>query len=476
MQIPEQTLLTSIENSILQKTYRNEASTSTKNFEHNSFQSVNNEESNNYLEYNSFQSVNNEESIKSVDIQVDMVKESEEKELTYSSATKPSVELSISKWRQIRYQRSERAKRARIVITDSKQTLITNFFKLADQVSNIINNFNLGSSLISNLLKPKIVEKTAELVTETTENIANNFLKKLLEISQKNIQGPKNKNFYDVATKKFAIYIFYVGGRLLYETLYANLPKSLPSITTLNRYLTNNREPIEEGEFDFEGLAQFLDSRNLPKIIWVAEDGTRVNSKIEYNERANKVVGFVLPLKNGVPSCDKYIASSAKKIQNFFETSARSNYAYVITAQPLSYDAPAYCVSVFGTDNKFTAQEVLQRWEYMKRTAKNYGITIIGLSSDGDYRLLKAMRINSVLPKADAFAKAHNSVSDTEPDNHFSDIMKCNWFHTDITKVDECYIQDSVHIITKLRTRFLKPGIILPLGHYSATVEHLYKL
>ncbi|RXX91571.1 hypothetical protein DD587_31600, partial [Klebsiella pneumoniae] len=35
------------------------------------------------------------------------------------------------------------------------------------------------------------------------------------------------------------------------------------------------------------------------------------------------------------------------------------------------------------------------------------------------------------------------------------------------------YVQDTLHIITKLRTKFLKSDSILPLGNYVATVAHL---
>lgn len=38
------------------------------------------------------------------------------------------------------------------------------------------------------------------------------------------------------------------------------------------------------------------------------------------------------------------------------------------------------------------------------------------------------------------------------------------------------YVQDTVHICTKLRTRFLKPDVILPIGNYIASATHLQTL
>lgn len=35
------------------------------------------------------------------------------------------------------------------------------------------------------------------------------------------------------------------------------------------------------------------------------------------------------------------------------------------------------------------------------------------------------------------------------------------------------YLQDIVHIGTKLRTRILKPGVILPIGNFMTATTHL---
>lgn len=106
-----------------------------------------------------------------------------------------------------------------------------------------------------------------------------------------------------------------------------------------------------------------------------------------------------------------------------------------IMAQPLSYNIPAYCLSLFSTDNKFDTKNVLERWNFMKEEAKKFGITIAGFSSDDDTRLLKAMRLNNSLPITS------NEIfpwSSTWP-----------WFQINMNKVEECYIQDTTHIITK---------------------------
>lgn len=40
----------------------------------------------------------------------------------------------------------------------------------------------------------------------------------------------------------------------------------------------------------------------------------------------------------------------------------------------------------------------------------------------------------------------------------------------------EIYIQDTVHIGTKLRTRFLKNNIVLPMRKYFVLIDHLLEL
>jgi len=80
---------------------------------------------------------------------------------------------------------------------------------------------------------------------------------------------------------------------------------------------------------DFKQV-QYLKERNASKVIWIAEDATRITGKIEYDSRSNKVFGFVLPFKNGLPDQKKYVATSAEAIQNFFEIGTKATYAYVI--------------------------------------------------------------------------------------------------------------------------------------------------
>jgi len=82
----------------------------------------------------------------------------------------------------------------------------------------------------------------------------------------------------------------------------------------------------------------------------------------------------------------------------------------------------------------------------MPTTTADERITVLGYSSDGDTRLLKSMQ-----------SKTYNN--------------KIN-----LTQFSQFFVQDTVHIGTKLRTRILKPGIDLPIGSYTVFITHLFQL
>lgn len=99
---------------------------------------------------------------------------------------------------------------------------------------------------------------------------------------------------------------------------------------------------------------------------------------------------------NGCPVPNAFIASSAKTIAQYFNSESRANYAYVIIAKPLNDTAAPFCLSIFGTNNRFSNEDVINKWEFMKTVASEQGIEVLGFSSDGDPRLLKAILLQSI--------------------------------------------------------------------------------
>lgn len=214
-------------------------------------------------------------------------------------------------------------------------------------------------------------------------------------------------------------------------------------------------EPIREGEFRFAELKTYLQERSLPMAVWISEDGTRITCRVQYNSRFNQVVGFVLPFDdNGLPIVGTFAATSSEKIREYFQSGRIANYVYVIIAQSLQEGVPAFCFSFFGSDNRFTAIDVIRRWKWMQMQATLHGITLVEFSSDGDTRLLQAMKYKAI--------------------SHSLDILTDwqDWFVESLNQ-SEIYVQDTTHIGTKLRKVFLKPSVLLPLGNYVASATYL---
>lgn len=88
----------------------------------------------------------------------------------------------------------------------------------------------------------------------------------------------------------------------------------------------------------------------------------------------------------------------------------------------------------------------------MSRFNSRHGIEIDGISSDGDQRLLSSMRHNFSV-------KQNTSLMEH---SHISEII--------------CFLQDILHIATKLRNRLLNLLIALVIGNRVASVTHLKML
>lgn len=188
--------------------------------------------------------------------------------------------------------------------------LITDYFEYVSRISEVIKdheNMELLRNGISDMQVSHRTENESEL---TLEPDLNDFLNSLKRTALNNAYVSNNKKKYEQSLKQFCTYLYVVGGKLLYETLQSNLRDSIPSLTTVKRHLYKTNAPISEGIFRFEQLKAFLDKRNLPPVVWISEDGTKIVSKVEYCLKSNKNVGFVLPFKNnGLPDADSFKVS-----------------------------------------------------------------------------------------------------------------------------------------------------------------------
>lgn len=122
-----------------------------------------------------------------------------------------------------------------------------------------------------------------------------------------------------------------------------------------------------EGQLRCRELAEYLQKTNAPKEVWLAEDGSGIISKACFDSTSNQIVGLNLPLdlKTGLPIPYTFVPESVEDIEKQMENT-KSTHVYVILAQPIKENIPPFVLAIYGTDNRFTAANVLNRWEHTK--------------------------------------------------------------------------------------------------------------
>lgn len=112
-------------------------------------------------------------------------------------------------------------------------------------------------------------------------------------------------------------------------------------------------------------MNHYLETLKLNKCIWLSEDASGILAKIEHDPGTNQMVGISLPInsKTGLPVPFSYLARSADEIK-LNMNKEKSSYVYVMMAQPLKENVPPFVLQIFGTNNKFTAKDVLRRWKH----------------------------------------------------------------------------------------------------------------
>ena len=155
-----------------------------------------------------------------------------------------------------------------------------------------------------------------------------------------------------------------------------------------------------------------------------------------------------------------------------FETNKRSKYAYVYMAQCLSNNIPPYCLACLGTDNCFSALDILNRWKYIYNECVKRKIVVVSFGSDGDSRNLRAMKISCQYNLASNNDKFLFTESRSILANEMLYPKKWSWFWVK-NPTTIAYVQDTVHIAVKMKSRLLKPSTVLPMGNFTAGVHHL---
>lgn len=290
-----------------------------------------------------------------------------------------------------------------------------------------------------------------------------------LNTANENLLRDKNGHRFDEMTRSFAAYLRILSGPMCYETLHRNLELALPSLSTLNRYIRNASESVVEGHFRAIELRDYLLKRDLPLIVSLSEDATRIDKRVQYDSKTNQILGFAVPLndKTGMPIPFCFPARNFEEIlKHFSNSNNEAGFANIIMAQPMDRVAP-FCLLLFGSDSKYTAENVMSRWMFMIETLKKVGIMVLTISSDSDPRYNSAMRKLSMLGQSQA---------------KFGEWFNCG--------IDEnrsfFFVQDPIHVGVKLGNLLMKTkknpkrlkfgkGFFVNVAHLEFLLRHFSK-
>lgn len=334
--------------------------------------------------------------------------------------------------------------------------------KLIKIIVNYVNDIETQEPNITEAKQSlKISKKRPEYVNSEVERSLC-LLKNLQTIAQSNLNRQQEGLRYDHQSRMVSAYLRMICGRLGYSTIQKNLQGVLPSIVSTNRYIKSADYTIAEGEVRSKQLLKYLQDRGLPLAVCLSEDATRVVGRIQYDSPSNQIVGFVLPIdkQTGMPITGSYPARNAEEILKTFSCgNSISSFVIVVMAQPLA-DMPPFCLAMFGSDSKYTSEDVENRWKFITSELEKQNIKVVAISSDSDPKYNRVMRKLSTLGSKPMFSRY-------------------KWFSCDFRYITmPFYIQDPTHIGTKLRNfllRFLYRK--LPFGpKYFIELEHLYAL
>nr|XP_029712516.1 uncharacterized protein LOC115257213 [Aedes albopictus] len=245
-----------------------------------------------------------------------------------------------------------------------------------------------------------------------------------------------------------AAYDYITGGNSSYNFKASNM--HMPAVKTLKHHISGYTMDTKEGVVMVQPLLNYLISHQYPMVVTLSEDGTALSPNIEYDPRNDSLRGLVAPLdSNGMPVAGVFTVKSLRKIISDLENHRTADYVYVVMATPMVVGAAPICIFYMCTDNRFTSDDVTARWLYVERVLWQAGITTVAVSSDGDSRLLKAMKNRSRLP------------------NTALNPLYGPYYVAGASEQPIC-VQDTVHLINKLRNALLDPKRHMRLGkHYN---------
>ncbi|CAF4784009.1 unnamed protein product, partial [Rotaria sp. Silwood2] len=115
--------------------------------------------------------------------------------------------------------------------------------------------------------------------------------------------------------KDFAICLYVVGGKQVYEFIRLNLYGSILNLTTLGELIKKSDTAFSETEFYFGSLRQCHS-----QFGFCSENTTGIIRKVEYDSKTNSYVGFAIPIDHSVPLPKFYQANTFNDLKKSYDT------------------------------------------------------------------------------------------------------------------------------------------------------------
>lgn len=130
------------------------------------------------------------------------------------------------------------------------------------------------------------------------------------------------------------------------------------------RCINDTEKCSSEGELRCEKLLQYLIKHDAGKDVWLCEDGSGLIPKIVYDPTSDQLIGMTLPMnEDGCPNRFEFTARNEEEIKKYCRMT-KSTHIYLILAIPLKQGVAPFVLQMYGTDNRFTALNVVKRWNF----------------------------------------------------------------------------------------------------------------
>ena len=261
--------------------------------------------------------------------------------------------------------------------------------------SSRFNDLIISSALLNQYPILREIIRMFENFSSQSDHSFNTFKYTVIETIISNHDCAKNRYSYSDPIRDFASCVFILGGRQVYEFIRFNIPGFLPSLPVIQRLLDSSSSRIEEGEFRYNLLFDYLLSQKT-KFIFAAEDCTAVVPRITYDVQTNTFIGFTPNLEDGLPQINSFSTESFSELDTWFNTLTKSHLLNVQMIQPINLNnvsGSPFLLSAYGNDNHFTTEDILMKWMNIINRCTEQGVRVVGFATDCDSRYLRSMRL-----------------------------------------------------------------------------------